>query len=88
VMQQVYCAECKFAWYDRYAYVGIGWDEGTIDVPPAETKAVIAVEGGVARLVVKPDGLRIEVRDYDVQGLDEEMLEEDPEGNLFSASEP
>lgn len=41
------------------------------------------IEGGVVHDVTVPDGVRVTVRDYDVEGSDESDLETDDDGHKF-----
>jgi hypothetical protein len=43
--------------------------------------AVVTIEGGVAEVSVRTPGLVIEVRDYDVDGVDEDLLWTDEHGD-------
>jgi len=43
--------------------------------------AVVTIEGGVADVSVRTPGLVIEVRDYDVDGVDEDLLWTDENGD-------
>jgi hypothetical protein len=43
--------------------------------------AVVTIEGGVADVNVRTPGLVIEVRDYDVDGVDEDLLWTDEHGD-------
>ena len=44
---------------------------------------IINVRSGVAELLSKPTGITVLIRDYDVQGVDEERLQRDSEGNSY-----
>lgn len=43
--------------------------------------AIVVVEGGVADVTVQTPGLVIEVRDYDVDGVEHELLWTDESGD-------
>jgi hypothetical protein len=43
--------------------------------------AFVTIEGGVADVSVRTPGLVIEVRDYDVNGVDEDLLWTDENGD-------
>jgi hypothetical protein len=43
--------------------------------------AIVIIEGGVADVTVRTPGLVIEVRDYDVDGVDEDLLWMDEHGD-------
>jgi len=38
----------------------------------ADNKVLITVSGGVASMIDKPEGTIVEIRDYDVEGVDVE----------------
>lgn len=44
---------------------------------------VITVRSGVAELLSKPANVMVRIRDYDVQGVEEERLHRDTDGNSF-----
>lgn len=48
-----------------------------------EMTVIVTVEGGVVQHVGVPKGVRVIVRDYDCEGADADMVEEDEEGNEF-----
>lgn len=54
-----------------------------------EKDVVISVHGGVADLVSKPEGFtgRVLVRDYDVEGCDENQLQTDEDGDRYRENE-
>lgn len=43
----------------------------------------VTVEGGVVQYIDVPEGVRVVVKDYDVEGCDEAELEEDENGDYF-----
>ena len=43
--------------------------------------AIITIEGGVADVTIRTPGIVIEVRDYDVDGTEEELLWTDEHGD-------
>lgn len=43
----------------------------------------IHVSGGVAHLVGKPDDVKVIIRDYDVDGVDESVLTKDDDGDYY-----
>ena len=45
--------------------------------PDIEDRIVVAVHGGVAEVIACPEGVVIEVRDYDTEGCDPDQLAED-----------
>lgn len=48
---------------------------------------VITVEGGVIQEIDNPTNHKIIVRDYDIEGSDEDALQEDDNGNEYIESE-
>lgn len=54
--------------------------------------AIVTIEGGVAHVTIHTPGLVIEVRDYDVDGVEGELLWTDEHGDrcmrYFAAHEP
>jgi hypothetical protein len=46
----------------------------------------VTVDGGVVQHVEVPEGVRAVVRDYDVDGTDEDQLEQDENGDSFTKS--
>lgn len=54
--------------------------------------AVVTIEGGVADVTVRTPGIVIEVRDYDVDGVDDDLLWTDENGDrcvrYFTAHDP
>jgi len=45
-------------------------------------QVIITIRGGVAELASKPANIEVILRDYDVQGVEEERLQRDTDGNL------
>jgi hypothetical protein len=43
----------------------------------------VTVEGGVVQHIDIPEGVRVVVKDYDVEGCDEAELEEDENGDTY-----
>lgn len=46
----------------------------------------ITVEGGVVQDVEVPPGVRVIVKDYDVEGMDEDRMTKDEDGNEYVES--
>lgn len=46
----------------------------------------VTVEGGVVQNVEVPKGVRVIVKDYDVEGCDDDQLEQDEAGDSFITS--
>jgi len=46
----------------------------------------ITVEGGVIQHVECPEGVQVIVHDYDIDGVDEEGLQRDQNGDLYIES--
>ena len=46
-------------------------------------QVIITIRGGVAEVASKPSNIEVVLRDYDVQGVGEERLQRDVEGNLY-----
>lgn len=46
----------------------------------------VTVEGGVVQNVEVPEGVQVIVKDYDVDGSDEDQLERDEDGDSFVES--
>lgn len=51
------------------------------------TKIVVRVEMGVVEPVAIPLGVTLVVKDYDQDGTEEELLEEDPDGRKYHYDE-
>lgn len=49
-------------------------------------EVVIVVRGGVAELVRKSNNVRLIIRDYDVEGCEEDRLKKDKDGNEYIES--
>jgi hypothetical protein len=47
----------------------------------SQPNAIVIIEGGVADVTVRTPGFVIEVRDYDVDGTEEELLWTDENGD-------
>lgn len=47
------------------------------------TKIILSVNSGIIEVVQKSRDVELEVRDYDIEGYDEDLLEEDADGNEF-----
>ena len=47
----------------------------------SQPNAIVVIEGGVADVTVHTPGFVIEVRDYDVDGVDDELLWRDEHGD-------
>ena len=47
----------------------------------SQPNAIVIIEGGVADVTVRTPGIVIEVRDYDVDGTEEELLWTDENGD-------
>jgi hypothetical protein len=47
------------------------------------TKIILSVNSGCIDVVQKPRDVELEVRDYDVEGYDEDQLEKDESGDEF-----
>lgn len=65
-----------------------GNDRATDTLLPAdsETKIVIEVHGGLASVTECSNGVYYEIRDYDIEGMDESELIEDENGNQYYPS--
>jgi|GEM_PF-4131040 len=46
-----------------------------------EPVVVVTVSGGVPMVVKKPKGVKLVIRDYDVDGVEENLLTQDPSGD-------
>lgn len=46
-------------------------------------QVIITIRGGVAEVASKPSNIEVVLRDYDVQGVEEERLQRDVEGDLY-----
>lgn len=46
----------------------------------------VTIEGGVVQHVEVPEGVRVFVRDYDVDGTEADLLQQDENGNQFIES--
>ena len=47
---------------------------------------IITVSGGVAEVIEKPDGVSVEIRDYDIEGCDingNPTIKTDDDGELY-----
>lgn len=69
---------------DTTKEVYFGYD--MVQPNPPKIHAILAVSGGVASDVLIPDGVTIEIRDYDTEGLDESNspnLKKDKDGDLY-----
>ena len=46
---------------------------------------IITVSGGVAEVIEKPDDVSVEIRDYDIQDVDEDnpTIETDDDGDIY-----
>lgn len=47
----------------------------------SQPNAIVVIEGGVADVTVRTPGIVIEVRDYDVDGVEDELLWTDQNGD-------
>ena len=47
------------------------------------TKIILAVNGGVVSAVKIPHGVVVVIKDYDVEGFDENMLLKDSDGDSY-----
>ncbi len=47
----------------------------------SQPDAIVTIEGGVADVTVHTPGMVIEVRDYDVEGVEEDLLWTDENGD-------
>lgn len=70
---------------------------GFVELSPVEAKEIAAkltnlsrekvvtgsIEGGVLSLGEVPKGVAVDIRDYDVEGVDEELVEEDENGDKY-----
>lgn len=52
-------------------------------LPNEPIRVVVGVYGGLVQWVKKPNGVRVEVRDYDVEGSTDDDLKADDEGNEY-----
>ena len=50
------------------------------------SRVIIKVVGGVADVISKPKSLAVEIRDYDVEGCEEERLSHDGGGDPYVLS--
>ena len=57
-------------------------EPGLPEEPESEERVVVAVRGGVAEVVSCPEGVTVEVRDYDTEGCDPAQLE--PDGSVVA----
>ena len=46
-------------------------------------QVIITIRGGVAEVASKPSNIEVVLRDYDVQGVEEERLQRDVGGDLY-----
>ena len=47
-------------------------------------RIIVTLEGGAVQMVERvPEGVEVEVRDYDIEGVDETVLERDDSGDLY-----
>ena len=46
-------------------------------------QVIITIRGGVAELASKPANIEVILRDYDVQGIEEERLQRDADGDRY-----
>ena len=49
-------------------------------------KAIIIIRGGVAEVAEKSDNVVVELRDYDIDGANDDRLTEDDNGDLYVCS--
>ena len=59
---------------------------GNLPVAKDIGKVVITVRGGCAEVVEQSDNVSVEIRDYDIEGVEEARLTEDDEGKLCIVS--
>jgi hypothetical protein len=50
------------------------------------SKVTIAIVGGLVETIDKPDDIEVEIRDYDIDGADEDDLSVDENGKKFVQS--
>ena len=48
-----------------------------------KNKVLILINGGCVQVEYKPDNIEIEIRDYDTDGVDEEVLQKDEDGDEY-----
>ena len=46
-------------------------------------KVIVTVSGGIADVTEKPNDLEVEIRDYDVEGMEEDVLKTDEDGDKY-----
>uniref|UniRef100_A0A6H2A1T2 Uncharacterized protein n=1 Tax=viral metagenome TaxID=1070528 RepID=A0A6H2A1T2_9ZZZZ len=46
-------------------------------------RVIIEVRGGCVEVISQPDGIEVEVRDYDTEGLDGRVLDRDNYGESY-----
>ncbi len=49
-------------------------------------KVIIIVQGGVADVFQKSDNVEVEIRDYDIDGTEDERLKKDKDGDEYIAA--
>ena len=73
------CAECG----NDLSYHGTEILRDCKNITRPAKPVIINVRGGVAELLSKPTNITVRVRDYDVQGVEEERLQRDAQGNSY-----
>ncbi len=63
-----------------------GDDMERISGPDDEPVIRVTLEGGVVQEITHPDGIKAILRDYDTDGVSEDMLQADENGNRFLES--
>lgn len=46
-------------------------------------QVIITIRGGVAEVASKPSNIEVVLRDYDIQGVEEERLQRDVDGDPY-----
>lgn len=85
------CSECGARWEDE-------WDcacndkcpDCNAEIEPYKSEEIedkipveIYIQGGVIADVVKPDNIKVIIKDYDTDGVDEEILKQDKNGDDY-----
>ena len=63
-----------------------GDDMARISRPYEELVVHVTLEGGVVQKITHPDGIKVMLRDYDTDGVSEDMLQTDENGDRFLES--
>ena len=59
--------------------------ESTEETPKEVQEQIVAISvvGGIARVTSKPEGVRVCIRDYDVDGISDDGILEDENGDRY-----